>query len=1025
MRHLSLLVVVFSIVFLGWTAAACAAPFAYVHSTNPRSENTVSVIDTATDTVTAVIPGIGLAPYGVAVHPDGTRVYVANQYGGGTLSVIDATINTVVATVPMGEWGPWFVTAHPDGTRVYVSISNGYKIKVVNTATNTVVGTIGTRGVPADMVVHPDGTRLYVGTSIPSGVSGFVTVIDTATNAIIAEVPAGSDATCMAITPDGTRVYVTSACEGNNTVSVIDTATNTVVAGIGTADERPFGVAVHPDGTRLYITTCSNNILVADTATNTLVATIPVISAGGIAVHPDGTRLYVPAGVHGVLVIDTATNTVVRTVPTVGAVDAVGQFISPSVSPPIATAQWHMDEGSGNIMHDSSGNSNDGTIQGATWTDGISEKGLYFDGIDDNIVVPGGILNTLRSGTMVFWIKLADRIDSTSEARMLFTSVQQYVNSQIFLGFQGKYNLGKMIFRKSSAFDVTTDLYSNTDVWEANTWYQIVITWSGSNMSLFINGELDNSTENAVVGMLSGANLAVIGAMELKHSFFKGIIDEVVIYSRALTAEEIQQHYQEKRLPLADAGADQTVHVGETVTLDGSKSVDFGGHYPLSYFWEITSKPEGSAVLLSDSTAVNPTFIPDITGDYIISLVVTNSIGSRSEQDEVKVSTYNSAPVANPGEGVTTHPGEGVTLDGTGSSDIDGDILSYQWSIISKPEGSNATLLDSHTATPTLMPDIPGDYVLQLIVTDAWGAVSEPVTVTISTTNTAPVADAGMDQSIIVIGTQVQLNGSHSYDIDGDNISYTWNITTRPEGSTTVLDNSASATPSFIADVHGTYVIQLVVSDPWTQSPPDTVIVSFENVAPVANAGNNQSVVQADTVYLDGSGSSDANKDPFIFKWSILSKPSDSQAELNDSTSPAPYFVADKPGTYIVQLIVNDGYVNSEPSTVSILAVSFQDETTRTLQETIEAINTLSDADLTNSNLQKALTNKIIAVIEKIQAGEYQEAIDKLTHDIMKKTDGCVLEGTPDKNDWIITCVAQSSVYPLLERAVSLLNNLI
>ena len=82
--------------------------------------NTVSVIDTATNTVTATVP-VGKCPMGVAVSPDGTKVYVANE-GSNNVSVIDTATNTVTATVTVGK-SPYGIAVTPDGTKVYVANS--------------------------------------------------------------------------------------------------------------------------------------------------------------------------------------------------------------------------------------------------------------------------------------------------------------------------------------------------------------------------------------------------------------------------------------------------------------------------------------------------------------------------------------------------------------------------------------------------------------------------------------------------------------------------------------------------------------------------------------------------------------------------------------------------------------------------------------------------------------------------------------------------------------------------------------
>ena len=90
------------------------------------------------------------------------------------------------------------------------------------------------------------------------------------------------------------------------------------------------------------------------------------------------------------------------------------------------------------------------------------------------------------------------------------------------------------------------------------------------------------------------------------------------------------------------------------------------------------------------------------------------------------------------------------------------------------------------------------------------------------------------------------------------------------------------------------------------------------NQPPVSNAGSDQSVRVSDTVQLDGSGSSDANGDSLTYTWSFVSKPGGSSAVLSDTKAVKPGFEVDVAGSYTVQLIVNDGTVNSEPDTVTI-----------------------------------------------------------------------------------------------------------
>lgn len=203
------------------------------------------------------------------------------------------------------------------------------------------------------------------------------------------------------------------------------------------------------------------------------------------------------------------------------------------------------------------------------------------------------------------------------------------------------------------------------------------------------------------------------------------------------------------------------------------------------------------------------------------------------------------------------------------------------------------------------------------------------------------------------------------------------------------------------------------------------MLVSFNNVPPVANAGPTQTVLVGATVGLDGRESADANGDPLTFRWSLTEKPATSLAELDDSTAETPRFVADEPGIYLVSLVVNDGLVDSEPSSVTIMAISTQTKLSQTLSGSIDAVNGLDPAVFINANLQNATTNKVVAVLDQIQQGLLQDALDKLEHDILAKMNGCAAGGAPDRNDWITDCGAQAHVYPLIMEAIDLLESLL
>ncbi len=301
--------------------------------------------------------------------------------------------------------------------------------------------------------------------------------------------------------------------------------------------------------------------------------------------------------------------------------------------------------------------------------------------------------------------------------------------------------------------------------------------------------------------------------------------------------------------PLANAGPEQSVYVNDTVTLNGSGSYDPDGDL-LNYSWIFTSMPEGSMAILLDPDAVNPTFTVDMFGTYEVSLTVNDGTVDSTPLSVVTITTLDVAPVADAGPYGYVYLNDLVLLDGSSSSDVHGDMLTYSWSFATKPAGSNATISYETDVFASFVVDIPGDYVVQLIVND--GTVySSPDTTTISTLNSRPVADAGGDQAVYV-GNTITLDGSASWDPDGDPLNFNWSFTTIPAGSNVVQSGTYTDTFTFAVDVAGTYVVSLTVDDDTVDSYHDMVNISTINVAPVADAGNNQSVVAADIVYLDG-----------------------------------------------------------------------------------------------------------------------------------------------------------------------------
>lgn len=248
----------------------------------------------------------------------GPFAYVPNSglsgSGPSTVSVIDTATNTVIGTITVGP-RPRTVSVSP--TQVFIANqgelapSDTGSVSVISVATNTVTATIPVEGA---FGIASFGDRLYV-----SGFTNAVSVISLTSNTVIATIPipggipsagVGAEPLGVVVSPSGARVYTSNFID--KSVSVIDTASLSIVATVRLTDQ-PQAIAIDPSGSRVY-TANLNSVSVIDTATNSLVTNIPAsITNGlawpqGLAVNPSGTSLYVTNSMAGtVSVFSTAT----------------------------------------------------------------------------------------------------------------------------------------------------------------------------------------------------------------------------------------------------------------------------------------------------------------------------------------------------------------------------------------------------------------------------------------------------------------------------------------------------------------------------------------------------------------------------------------------------------------------------------------------------------------------------------------------------------------------------------------------
>ncbi len=333
--------------------------------------------------------------------------------------------------------------------------------------------------------------------------------------------------------------------------------------------------------------------------------------------------------------------------------------------------------------------------------------------------------------------------------------------------------------------------------------------------------------------------------------------------------------------PLADAGPDQTVNKRALVTLDGTDSVDQDGD-ELAYAWTQTS---GTAVTLNDTALAQPTFTaPSVPATLTFSLVVDD--GEETDgPDTVTITVQNGAPVANAGLDHGVIKGAETNLDGSGSTDPDGDTVTYSWS---QTGGTTVTLSSTTVASPTFTAPLAlGNLDFVLTVSDGIAApVQDPVRLVVF--DPIPVARAGSDFSAVT-GVTAQLDGTDSSEETGDPFTFAW---TQVSGPSVTLNDATSATPTFMPPCGpATLVFSLVVTDSAAPSLADTVSVTVEN-RPMADAGSDLSVLGNEMVRLSAGNSCGST-----LRWSQTSGP---LVTLDDPTSPKPRFLAPNSASSVV-----------------------------------------------------------------------------------------------------------------------------
>ncbi|MFN4313799.1 MAG: PKD domain-containing protein, partial [Chitinophagaceae bacterium] len=344
---------------------------------------------------------------------------------------------------------------------------------------------------------------------------------------------------------------------------------------------------------------------------------------------------------------------------------------------------------------------------------------------------------------------------------------------------------------------------------------------------------------NSVLSSTTTATIAVSQLQEGIYTYRLTVTDNLGATASATVSVAVQK--AANTAPVANAGSDISIYLPvNSVTLTGAASADANGTIT-GYLWQQLSGPSQATIAVSSAVTAVVSNLQE--GIYYFSLTVTDNDGATST-DNVKVTVNaasNQAPVANAGSNqIIVKPVDQVDLNGTASSDADGQIVSYEWSQVSGP--SSAYLSGANQATASASRFDVGVYTFRLKVTDDKGAsATATATVTVkeavnNTANQPPVAHSGWDRTLYLPESSMNLDGTRSYDPDGRIVSYRWTQIAGPRrASFAYVDRPFTLVYNMSRE--GVYKFRLKVTDDKGASAYSTVTITVAKQRRYRNYG--------------------------------------------------------------------------------------------------------------------------------------------------------------------------------------------
>ena len=518
-----------------------------------------------------------------------------------------------------------------------------------------------------------------------------------------------------------------------------------------------------------------------------------------------------------------------------------------------------------------------------------SHDSTLFISLDDSTLTPSFTVPNVSEDTAVeFTLTVSDGIITVSDSIIITITDSANTAPTVNAGTDQEITEGDTVTLAGTA----TDADQEDD---------LTYSWSHDS-TLFIS--LDDST---LTPSFTVPNVSEDTAVEFTLTVSDGIItvsDSIIITitDSANTA------------PTADAGTDQEITEGDTVTLAGT-ATDADQEDDLTYSW---SHDSTLFISLDDSTLTPSFTVPNVSEDTAVEFTLTVSDGIITVSDSIIITitdSANTAPTVNAGTDQEITEGDTVTLAGTATDADQEDDLTYSWS-------HDSTLfisLDDSTLTPSFtVPNVSEDTAVEftLTVSDGIITVSDSIIITITdSANTAPTADAGTDQEITE-GDTVTLAGTATDADQEDDLTYSWS-----HDSTLFISlDDSTLTPSFtVPNVSEDTAVEftLTVSD-GIITVSDSIIITITdsaNTAPTVNAGTDQEITEGDTVTLAGTATDADQEDDLTYSWS---HDSTLFISLDDSTLTPSFTVPNVSEDTAVEftLTVSDGIITVSDSII-------------------------------------------------------------------------------------------------------------